>query len=99
MYNIGIIGASGYTGYELIKRLTKHNSVQLVVLNSETYAGQKVNKLYKDFSGDNIFTNYSIEEIKSMNVDVVFLAVPNGTAMKLALTPVCPCAPLLWPCL
>ncbi|MBS3122080.1 N-acetyl-gamma-glutamyl-phosphate reductase [Candidatus Woesearchaeota archaeon] len=84
MYNIGIIGASGYTGYELIKRLTKHNSVQLVVLNSETYAGQKVNKLYKDFSGDNIFTNYSIEEIKSMNVDVVFLAVPNGTAMKLA---------------
>lgn len=84
MHKVGIIGASGYTGYELIKRLTKHNFVQLVVLNSETYAGQKVKELYKEFSGNNIFTNYSIEEIKNMNVDVMFLAVPNGTAMKLA---------------
>lgn len=84
MHKVGIIGASGYTGYELIKILTKHTCVQLVVLNSETYAEQKVKELYNDFSGDNTFTNYSIEEIKSINIDVVFLAVPNGTAMKLA---------------
>ncbi len=77
---VGIIGASGYTGYELIKILKKHPNVELSVLNSQTYAGQTVKSLYPDFFDSSLkFTNVPIEEIS--NLDLVFLAVPHKTAM------------------
>ena len=78
----GIIGASGYAGYELIKILTKHSKVDLKVLNSRTYAGKTVKSIYPDFLDKELkFTNAPIEEIS--NLDVVFLTVPNGTAMEI----------------
>src|SRR3989338_10442420 len=80
MKKVGIIGASGYTGYGLIKILKKHPNVELAVLNSQSYAGQTVKSLYPDFFDPDLkFTNASIEEINSL--DLVFLAVPHKTAM------------------
>ena len=82
MKTVGIIGASGYTGYELIKILKKHPNVELVALNSKTYAGQTVKSLYPDFFDAELkFTNASIEEINKL--DLVFLAVPHKTAMEI----------------
>ena len=81
MKKVGIIGASGYTGYELIKILVNHNKIELVVLNSKSYNGKKVKELYPDFKGDLKYTNYSIEEINDI-CDLVFLAVPHTTAME-----------------
>ena len=83
MLKVGIIGASGYTGYELIKLLKKHTKVELKILNSQSYEGKKVTDLYPEFSGDETFTNYSIDEINSMNLDCIFLAVPHTTAHSL----------------
>ncbi len=81
MKKVGIIGASGYTGYELIKILKKHPNVELAVLNSQTYAGQTVKSLYPDFFDSDLkFTNAQIEEISAL--DLVFLAVPHKTAME-----------------
>ena len=78
----GIIGAAGYTGYELIKIIQNHQKVNLVVLNSRTYANKTVKSVYKDFSNPELkFTNVPIEDLNK--VDVVFLAVPNGTAMDI----------------
>src|SRR3989338_5126978 len=79
---VGIIGASGYTGYELIKILKKHPNVELTVLNSKTYAGQTVKSLYPDFFDSSLkFTNVPLEEINKL--DLVFLAVPHKTAMEI----------------
>jgi N-acetyl-gamma-glutamyl-phosphate reductase len=84
MANIGIIGASGYTGYELIKLLKKHEGVELKVLNSKTYAQQKVSELYPDFEDKELkFTNFSDVEINGAKIDLMFLAVPHTAAMKL----------------
>src|SRR3989338_7546719 len=78
----GIIGASGYVGYELIKILSKHPKVDLKALNSRTYAGKTVKSVYKDFKDSKLkFTNASLNEINKL--DVVFLAVPNTVAMSL----------------
>ena len=77
----GIIGASGYTGYELIKILSKHKKVSLEILNSRTYTGKKVSSLYKDFKKNLKFTNSPLDEINKL--DVVFLAAPNGKALEL----------------
>lgn len=80
---VGIIGASGFTGYELIKILMRHDGVQLKVLNSQSYAGKKVSSLYPDFAGDLVFTDYALEKINALNLDLLFLCMPNGEAMKL----------------
>ena len=81
MKKVGIIGASGYTGYELIKILINHSKVELVALNSKSYEGKKVKELYPDFKENLTYTNYSIDEINDM-CDLVFLAVPHTTAME-----------------
>ncbi len=82
MIKAGIIGASGYTGYELIKILSEHKEVELVILNSNTYASKRVKELYPEFRGDLKFTDNSIDEINDM-LDIVFLAVPHNSAMEL----------------
>ena len=66
MKKIGIIGASGYTGYELIKILKKHPEAELIVLNSKSYEGKKVRGLYPDFDGEETFTDYSVDEINKI---------------------------------
>ena len=84
MANIGIIGASGYTGYELIKLLKKHEGVELKVLNSKSYAGKKIVDLYPDFEDPELkFTNFTDVEINGAKIDLMFLAVPHTKAMKL----------------
>ena len=83
MKSVGIIGASGYTGYELVKLLSKHKKVKLVVLNSKSYAGKKVSSLYKDFKNKSLtFTNYSINELNSMDLDLLFFCLPHKESMK-----------------
>lgn len=81
----GIIGATGYTGYELTKILSKHKYVELVVLNSESSAGLKVKDLYNDFDLNLKYTGYSLDEIEKMNLDVIFLALPHTLAMDYVL--------------
>ncbi|HIH42509.1 TPA: N-acetyl-gamma-glutamyl-phosphate reductase [Candidatus Woesearchaeota archaeon] len=90
----GIIGATGFTGYELIKLLVKHPYIDLKVLNSISHVGKKVSELYTGFekycvenncseSSSLRFTNYSVEEINKMDLDVLFFCTPNGEAMKI----------------
>lgn len=85
MKAIGIIGASGYTGREIVRILLGHSGVRVAMLNSSSYAGQAYTTLYPEeiFKGLS-FTNYSVEEINNLKLDLVFIATPNGEAMKLA---------------
>lgn len=83
MKKVGILGASGYTGYELVKLLVNHPKVELAVLNSQSYAGKKVKELYHDFDSELEFTNYSIEEVNKIGIELLFLCMPNGEAMKI----------------
>lgn len=80
---VGIIGASGYTGIELIKILIKHKNIEIKVLNSESSAGKKIKDVDASIQSDLAFTNYSIEQINNLKLDLIFLAMPNGEAMKI----------------
>lgn len=77
----GIIGASGYTGHELLKILKNHPGVSIEVLNSRNFIGQKVSSLYKNFSGGETYTGLSFEEINALELDLIFLALPHGLSM------------------
>ncbi|HEX5455807.1 MAG TPA: N-acetyl-gamma-glutamyl-phosphate reductase [Candidatus Saccharimonadales bacterium] len=78
---VGIIGASGYTGQELLTVLANHPSVEVEVLNSRRFAGKKASSLYKDYAGDEVYTGFSYPEINSLKLDLIFLALPHGLSM------------------
>ena len=83
MISVGIVGASGYTGEELVKLLLKHPDVSIDVLTSRTHVGKKVSDLYK--LATNLNKKFLEPTINNLaECDVVFFASPNGVAMNMA---------------
>ena len=83
MISVGIVGASGYTGEELVKILLKHTDVSIDVLTSRTHLGKSVDEVYElDKKLDKNFLEPTVDNL--INCDVVFFASPNGVAMNMA---------------
>ncbi|HDP69425.1 MAG TPA: N-acetyl-gamma-glutamyl-phosphate reductase [Actinobacteria bacterium] len=82
MIKVGIIGASGYTGAELMRMLINHPDVEISYVTANKYAGQKVASLYHNFYGicDLLFEKFDLDTAKK-NAEVFFVALPHGTAM------------------
>jgi len=83
MIKAGIIGASGYTGGELLRLLVNHPNVKLELATSRSLAGKPVTETHRHLEG---FLDLKYENPNSENIrercDVVFLAVPHGSAMN-----------------
>ena len=82
MKRVGIVGASGYTGYELIKLLSAHGGVELAALESESSGGQPVSSVYPEFTGDLKYTRLGVDRVAEMKLDCVFLAMHEGFARE-----------------
>ena len=84
MIRVGIIGASGYTGVELSRLLSRHGKVELTVATSRQYAGKKLSEIYPSLSG---CTDLTCENITGAELaekaDLFFTAVPHQTAMNI----------------
>jgi N-acetyl-gamma-glutamyl-phosphate reductase len=80
---VGIVGATGYTGVELLRFLALHPEVELRVVTSRAEAGQPVSAMYPNLRKyvDIKFTAPTVESLSAC--DVVFFATPNGTAMTM----------------
>ncbi|WPP52405.1 N-acetyl-gamma-glutamyl-phosphate reductase [Catalinimonas niigatensis] len=79
---IGIIGATGYTGSELIRILHTHPQADIRLLTSESKAGQKISDIYPTLYGMVDQLLQPMAEVKNHELDVVFLALPHGAAMN-----------------
>ncbi|XOV94319.1 MAG: N-acetyl-gamma-glutamyl-phosphate reductase [Bacteroidota bacterium] len=79
-YRIGIVGATGYTGSELVRILLYHPSVDIVAITSERYQGRLFSEVHPQFQ--DIFEPklIGINELPE-DLDVVFLALPHGVSM------------------
>ena len=83
MISVGIIGASGYTGEELVKILQNHQNVVIKSLTSRTHAGKKIGDIFNlEKPINDVFKSPNIENL--LGCDVVFFATPNGVAMNMA---------------
>lgn len=81
---IGIIGASGYAGGELIRLLASAPCVEFSYLASNTFAGQPVDAAFPNVRiSKPLFSAYSLDEALE-KCDLLFLAQGNGEAMKQA---------------
>ena len=76
MVRVGIFGAAGYTGGELIRLLTNHPSAEIVFANSESNAGNKVCEVHEGLYGDCDLQFTS--EFAFDKVDVIFLCFGHG---------------------
>jgi len=84
MIKAGVIGASGYTGLELLRLLAGHPFVQLDVITSAAEQGKRVSDLFPGLRGI-LDLEFSARETQAIyDCDVVFFATPNGTAMHSA---------------
>ena len=84
MVNVAIVGASGYTGGELLRILLHHPEVEVTVATSREYKGKPVHYVHFNLRGlykGLIFTDVDIDLI-SKKSDVVFLSVPHGVSLR-----------------
>ncbi len=81
MINVGIAGATGYTGSELIRIFANHPKINLTALTSESRAGEHLRDVHPQFAGlfDLSFT--SINDLNFSDLDVLFLALPHKVSM------------------
>jgi N-acetyl-gamma-glutamyl-phosphate reductase len=77
---VGIIGAAGYTGGELLRILINHPSAEIVFANSQSQAGKPAYDTHTDLLGDTdlVFTS----ELPFDQVDVLFLCSGHGQSKK-----------------
>lgn len=80
MIRVSIVGASGYTGGELIRLLLDHPEVEIDRVTSERFAGKFVHKAHPNLRKATTLKFCALDEL--VLVDVLFLALPHGRAMK-----------------
>jgi N-acetyl-gamma-glutamyl-phosphate reductase len=79
-----IVGASGYSGEELLRILSHHPACAISIITSRQYAGSPVGDVFPRFAESNLFfSNPDIENIIA-EADVAFLALPHGLAAEYA---------------
>lgn len=81
---IGILGASGYTGAELVRLLLRHPKVELVLLTADRRAGQAMGDVFPQFAPYELPTLVSINSVDwtTIGLDLVFCALPHATTQK-----------------
>jgi N-acetyl-gamma-glutamyl-phosphate reductase len=76
-YSVSVIGASGYSGAELVRLLLRHPTVRLEALYAFSQAGKRFSDLYPSVCCDMEFIRYEGE----CTSDICFLALPHGEAL------------------
>src|SRR4051794_3208256 len=82
--DVGIIGASGYAGVELLRLAAGHPELRVVLATGDTQAGTPVAELYPSLAavyGDLTFEAY--DESAFADLDLVFLCLPHGASQDL----------------
>ncbi len=82
MIKVGIVGATGYTGVELLRLLARHEGVKITAVTSRKEAGMRVSEMFPSLRGHVDLPFSTPEESDLKACDVVFFATPNGVAMN-----------------
>ena len=77
---VGLVGARGHTGAELIRLIARHPQLELAFVSSRELAGQAVSAHIEGFAGELRYENLGHEEVAARGADAVILALPNGKA-------------------
>ena len=81
---IGVLGASGYTGAELVRLLIGHPKAEIALLTADRRAGQAMRQVFPQFAPFDLPKLQSIEGMDwvAAGVDLIFCALPHATTQK-----------------
>ena len=78
---IGVLGATGYTGAELLRLLSNHSKVRISWLTSEKFAGKAISEAFHHLRGIFDTKCYSVRDLAQLeSVDLVYSCLPHGTS-------------------
>ena len=81
-HKIAILGASGYTGAELIRLIAGHSGMEIVALGANSKAGQTMDAVFPHLRHLSLPTLLQIDEIDFANIDLCFCALPHKTSQE-----------------
>jgi N-acetyl-gamma-glutamyl-phosphate reductase len=80
---VAVLGASGYTGSDLLRFLLVHPYIEITHLTAEKHAGKMISDVFPHLKG---FLDLELKPLKSKsipkNIDIVFAALPHGTSAQ-----------------
>ena len=81
---IGILGASGYTGAELVRLLLRHPRADIALLTADRRAGKPMAEVFPQFAPYTLPTLSAVEaaDWQALALDLAFCALPHGTTQK-----------------
>ena len=83
---IGILGASGYTGAELVRLVLTHPGMEIAVLTADRKAGQTIGDVFPQFAHiPDLPPLQKMADVDMAGLDLVFAALPYGLAQQVAL--------------
>jgi N-acetyl-gamma-glutamyl-phosphate reductase len=80
---IAILGASGYTGAELLRMLTRHPAADIRVLTAERQAGKPLSDVFPHLAHLKLPDLVKIDSVDWSEIDFVFCALPHGTTQEI----------------
>jgi N-acetyl-gamma-glutamyl-phosphate reductase len=79
---IAILGASGYTGAELLRLLSHHPAAEIRALTGDRMAGKSIAQVFPHLGGLKLPKLSKIEEVDWTAIDLAFCALPHGTTQE-----------------
>jgi N-acetyl-gamma-glutamyl-phosphate reductase len=77
-----IVGASGYTGAELVRLLVRHPNTEIVAMTADRKAGLSMGEVFPHLAGLGLPDLISLDQLDYTGIDVVFCGLPHGTTQE-----------------
>lgn len=82
MFTAAVLGATGYAGIELVRLLSNHPEIEIKMLVSHSFVGQKISDIYQNFRGVLDLECEDLDVDKAAACDIVFTALPHGASKE-----------------
>lgn len=84
MFKIGIVGATGYVGAEILRLLLAHKKINVVGISSVSFEGEEISNIYRNFLNKTNLICQNKDELID-KCDLIFTALPHGLSEDIAL--------------
>ena len=81
-HNVAILGASGYTGAELVRLIATHPAMKIAALTGNSKAGMTMAQVYPHLRHLDLPVLTKIEDLDTTGIDLVFCALPHATSQE-----------------
>ncbi|MCP5080240.1 MAG: N-acetyl-gamma-glutamyl-phosphate reductase [Alphaproteobacteria bacterium] len=80
---VGVVGASGYTGSDLVRLAARHPNIEIKTLTANTHAGKTMGEVFPHLGGLDLPALVTNDEVNWQDLDAVFCGLPHATSQQL----------------